>query len=60
MQPDPARWQIVEQAGQAVGPLADPVAPHSHVDKSGGMAGEQNRPHNPGLQHRKIKPQTSD
>ena len=47
-------------AGWARLQLADPVAPHSHVDKSGGMAGEQNRPHNPGLQHRKIKPQTSD
>ena len=42
---DPTRWW-----------LADPVAPHSHIDK----AGERNRPHNPGLQRKEIKPQTSD
>ena len=46
---DPTRWW-----------LADSVAPHAHIDKPGGMAGEQNRPRNPGLQHREIKPQTSD
>ena len=40
--------------------LADPVAPHSHIDKLQGTAGERNRPHNPGLQFREIKPQTSD
>ena len=41
---DPTRWW-----------LADPVAPHLHMDKLGGMAGEQNIPHNPGLQLREIK-----
>ena len=46
--------------GQAVRQLADPVAPHSHIDKLQGTAGERNRPHNPGLQFREIKPQTSD
>ena len=46
---DPTRWW-----------LADPAAPHSHIDKSGGMAGEQSRLRNPGLQLREIKPQTSD
>ena len=40
--------------------LADPAAPPSHIDKLGGMAGEQSRPCNPGLQLREIKPQTSD
>ena len=42
---DPTRWW-----------LADPVAPHSLIDKLGGMAGE--RPGNPGLQRGEIKPQT--
>ena len=37
-----------------------PVVPHSCADKSGGTNGERDRPHNPGLQHREIKPQTSD
>ena len=46
-------------AGEAA-QLADPVAPHSCIDDSGGMAGEQNRPRNPGLQLGEIKPQTSD
>ena len=46
---DPTRWW-----------LADPTAPHSHVDKPGGTAGERSRPHNPGPQRREIKPQTSD
>ena len=46
---DPTRWW-----------LADPVAPHSHIDKPGGTEGEQSRPRNPGLQCREIKPQTSD
>ena len=36
---DPTRWW-----------LADPVAPYLCIDKPGGTAGEQNRPHNPGLQ----------
>ena len=40
--------------------LADPVASHSHIDKPGGMVEERNRPHNPGLQHGEIEPQTSD
>ena len=30
------------------------------ADKQGGTTGEQDRPHNPGLQLREIKPQTSD
>ena len=46
---DPTRWW-----------LADPAAPYSHVDKLGGTVGEQSRLHNPGLQHREIKPQTTD
>ena len=46
--------------GQARLQLADPADPHSHIDKSEGMAGERSRPHNPGLQLGKIKPQTSD
>ena len=62
----PARWldaetgQIVEQTGQAVQQLADPVASHSHIDKLGGTAGERNRLCNSGLQLGEIKPQTSD
>ena len=40
MWPDPERWRIVEQTGQAVRPLADPVAPHSHIDRPGGTVGE--------------------
>ena len=40
--------------------LADWAVPHSHADKPGRTKGEQNRPHNPGLQHREIKPQISD
>ena len=40
--------------------LADPVAPHSHADKPGETKGEQSRLHNPGLQRKEIKPQTSD
>ena len=46
---DPTRWW-----------LAAPAAPHSRIDKLGGMAGERSRPHNPGLQHGEIMPQTSD
>ena len=40
--------------------LAAPAAPHLHIDKPGGTAGEGSRPHNPGFQAREIKPQTSD
>ena len=46
---DPTRWW-----------LADPVAPHLHINKLGGTAGEQSTPQNPELQHGEIKPQTSD
>ena len=46
---DPARWK-----------LAYPAAPHSHIDKPGGMVGKQSRLRNPGLQLGEIKPQTSD
>ena len=46
---DPTRWW-----------LADSMAPHSCIDKPGGMVGERNRLRNPGLQLREIKPQTSD
>ena len=46
---DPTRWW-----------LADPVGPHSSIDKLGGTAREQNRTRNAGLQHGEIKPQTSD
>ena len=40
--------------------LADPAAPPSHIDKLGGMAGEQGRLSNPRLKHGEIKSQTSD
>ena len=46
---DPTRWW-----------LADPAAPHSLIDKLGGMAGERSRPCNPKFQRGEIKPQTSD
>ena len=46
--------------GQARLQLADPMAPHSRIDKPGGTAGEQSRPCRPGLQLGEIKPQTSD
>ena len=52
-----SEWQ---RMGQAERWVADSVAPHSCIDKPGGMAGEQNTPHNPGLQCGEIKPQTSD
>ena len=52
-----ARLQLADPSGWW---LADPVAPHSRVDKLGGTKGERNRPCNPGLQRREIKPQTSD
>ena len=57
---DPETWQTVEQMGQAVQWVGEPVAPHSRIDKLGGMAGEPNRLPNPGLQLGEIKPQTSD
>ena len=60
MPPDPERWRIVERMGKAVRQLAVPVAPHSHINKPGGTAGEQNRLCNPGLQLGEIKPQTPD
>ena len=41
---DPTRWW-----------LADPVAPHSRIDRLGGTAGERNRLRNPGIQHRGNK-----
>ena len=46
--------------GQARLRLADSAAPHLRIDKPGGIAGEQNRLRNPGLQRGEIKPQTSD
>ena len=46
--------------GEARLQLADPTAPHSHVDKLGGTDGEQSRLSNPGLQCGEIKPQTSE
>ena len=46
------------RAGSAT--ASRPVAPHSHIDKLRGTAGKGNRPRNPGLQLREIKPQTSD
>ena len=49
-----ARWQLADPERWW---LADPVAPHSRIDKPGGMAGEWSRPYNPGLQCREIKPQ---
>ena len=52
-----------DRAGQGAATrwwLADPVAPHSHIDKPGGPTGDRNRPCNPGLQLGEIKPQTSD
>ena len=65
-QADPARWQIVEgqarlqPADTTSWQLADPAVPLLCIDKPGGMAGEQGRLCNPGLQRREIKPQTSD
>ena len=46
--------------GQVRQQIADWVVPHSRADKLGGTTGEQVRLHNPGLQSREIKPQTSD
>ena len=46
---DPTRWGV-----------ADPVAPHSHIDKPGGTLGEQSRLRNPELQCGEIKPQICD
>ena len=43
--PGPARWW-----------LADWVVPHLHVEKSGGTAGEWDRPCNPGFHCRDSKP----
>ena len=37
--------------------LEDQVVPYSCTDKLGGKTGERDRPHNPGFQHREIKPQ---
>ena len=34
---------------------AERVVPHLHVDKTGGTTGEQDRPHNPGVQCGEIK-----
>ena len=36
--------------------LMDQAVSHSHVDKPGGTAREQDRPHNPGFQCGKVKP----
>ena len=52
----------VEQGGswrtrQAKWQLADQVDPHLCAEKLGGTTGEQDRVHNPGLQHQEIKPQ---
>ena len=44
---DPPRWW-----------LADPLAPHSRIDKPGATTGERDRLCNPGLQFREIKPQS--
>ena len=38
--------------------LADQEVTHSRVDKLGGTTGKQDRPCNPGLEHREIKPQS--
>ena len=46
--------------GQARLQLADPTAPHSHIDKPRGTEEEGSKPRNPGLQRGEIKPQTSD
>ena len=40
---DPETWWIVEWTGQAVQQLADPAAPHSHIDKPGGEVVMRNR-----------------
>ena len=53
-------WNRADQDAASRPHKVDPAAPHSYIDKLGGMAGEQNRPHNPGLQPGEIKPQTSD
>ena len=51
------KGQLVDPASQW---LVDLAVPHWSTDKQGGTTGERNRPHNPGLQGREIKPQTSD
>ena len=49
---DWVRWRLVGGA----------VVPHLQADKLGGTTGEQDRPHNPGLQYREIgsKPLTEN
>ena len=37
--------------------LVERTVPHWHADKLGGTTGERERLHNPGFQHREIKPQ---
>ena len=44
-------------AGRAAGSSPQP---HIHAQINRTTGGEQSRPSNPGLQHREIKPQTSD
>ena len=55
---DPVRW--LQLADPTRWWLADPAAPHLHIDKPGGTAGEPSRPWNPGPQRGEIKPQTTD
>ena len=43
--------------GQARWWLADRVVPHWSADKPGGTTGEQDGPHNPGVQCQEIEPQ---
>ena len=48
-----------EDAGQGCGWSTRQAlaVPHLHADKLGGTTGEQDRPRNPGIQCREIKPQ---
>ena len=50
--------EVAGRVGQARWRIADWVVPHSHADKPGGTTGERDRPCNPGLQCREIKPQS--
>ena len=53
-----ARLRVAENgAGRAAGSTPQP---HIHPQINWTNGGEQSRPHNPGLQCREIKPQTSD
>ena len=51
-------WARRQLADQARWRLAEWVVPHLHADKPVGTTGERDRPHNPGFQCGKRKPET--